>query len=252
MYVHPDGRRGDFVAKEAFYKPNGSFQAAYRPNGRKVYLHHGADDVREAFWVTRNYDPKSVKRKVRCTPICNQRYGDANSDLWFHIDFENLSNAELTLLVASLRPSQDLEFRHRLGLGKPLGLGTVEVAIEGVFFIDRVTRYREDPLDAARYHRVWRAAPLAAEYPWAWRYPEEAGRLSQVKEPALDVSPRPNLWDGALIDDETLAIVKTLGNPALVRAPVHTPTVDGHGPEKRTFEWFVENEKADRPHAKDH
>lgn len=248
MYFHPDGRRGDFVAKEAFYKPNGSFQPAYRPNGRKVYLHHGADDVREAFWVTRNYDPKSVKRKVRCTPICNHRYGDADSDLWFHIDFENLSNAELTLLVASLRPSQDLEFRHRLGLGKPLGLGTVKVAIEGAFLIDRVARYT-NALDAARYHSAWRAAALATEYPWAWRYPEEAKQLSLMSPPALDASPRPNFWDPNRIDDKTLAIVKTLGDPALVQAPVHTPTVDGYGPEKKTFEWFVQNETAVGPQA---
>lgn len=49
-------------------------------------------------------------------------------------------------MVKSLRPSP--EFRHRLGLGKPLGLGTVEVAIEGVFLIDRVARYTKDPLGA--------------------------------------------------------------------------------------------------------
>lgn len=76
MYFHPDGSRGDFVAKEGFYQPNGAFQPAYRPNGRKVYLHHRAEDVAAAFWVTRNYNPRSVKRKLRCTPICNKHYDD--------------------------------------------------------------------------------------------------------------------------------------------------------------------------------
>lgn len=242
MYFHPDGRRGEFVAKEAFYKPNGSFQAAYRPNGRKVYLHHRADAIQDDFWVTRNCKPETFKRKVRCTPIFNQRYGDADSNLWFHIDFDNLSKAELTLLLTALKPSP--EFRHRLGLGKPLGLGTIEVSVEGVYLIDRVARYATDTLHTARYHEVWRTASLAAGYPWAWRYPEEAGCLMQIKAPALEDSPRPNFWDPALIDIETLAIVKTLGDPALVRAPVHTPPVDGLGPEQRTFEWFVENEKA--------
>lgn len=65
-----------------------------------------------------------------------------------------------------------------------------------------------------------------------------------MSAPALDTSPLPSFWDPNLIDDKTLAIVKTLGDPALVLAPVHTPTVDGYGPEERTFEWFVQNETA--------
>ncbi len=181
MYFHPRGGRGTFIPKNRFYGTTARHNTGSLPNGRKVYVHHRAEDVHAERWVTVD-QRANAEQKLRCKPIRNERYGESDSDLYFHLDFENLSNAELTLLVASLRPSP--EFRHRLGLGKPLGLGTVEVAIEGVFLIDRVARYTTDPLDALR--------------------------------------------------------------PVWVQAPVHTPTVDGYGPENRTFEWFVQNETVGR------
>jgi hypothetical protein len=241
MYFHPNGKRGQFIPKfepkhSAFYSDSGRRNPTYVPNGRKVYLHHRAEDVEAEVWVTADPGLDADHQKLRCTPIYNHRYGDNDSDLWFHIDFENLSNAELTLLVASLKPSD--EFRHRLGLGKPLGLGTVEIAIEGVFFIDRVARYGRDPLDAPRYHEVWCLAPPGPQIPWAWRYPDEAQRLGEVA--AAD---RSGWWKRDLIDGATLGDVTTLGNPKLVKAPVHTPTLDGLGTEDQTFKWFAENER---------
>jgi hypothetical protein len=61
----------------------------------------------------------------------------------FTIDFENLSSFELGLLLWSiaLPDAQNNAGAHHLGLGKPIGLGSIRVAIHEVVLINRATRY---------------------------------------------------------------------------------------------------------------
>lgn len=59
----------------------------------------------------------------------------------FDIDFENLSDWELGLLLWTLELPDVEQGAHHLGLGKPLGLGTVTLKIKRIELIDRNVRY---------------------------------------------------------------------------------------------------------------
>ena len=75
----------------------------------------------------------------------------------FHLDFSNLTKWELDLLRFALRPNKP--FRHKLGMGKPVGLGTVRIDLAGLQSIDRQKRYAEDGPDAARWNQGGRTDP---------------------------------------------------------------------------------------------
>lgn len=168
-----------------------------RPNGRKFYLHHPHDSgVLKIPYKTES--TKHPDQKLRCAPI------EPRKELWFHIDFDNLSPAELNLLVTALRPNGG--FRHKLGLGKPLGLGSVELSIEGVFFIDRGTRYGINALNQPRYYSVWRSQ--AGDTEFSWRYPEEANAIAEQLSENAGWRDRDEL-----IDAETLQKLIKLGCP---------------------------------------
>lgn len=54
--------------------------------------------------------------------------------------FDNLTEAELGLLVAALEPMPG--HQHKLRLGKPLGLGTVRLELAQCLVVDRELRYQ--------------------------------------------------------------------------------------------------------------
>lgn len=92
-------------------------------NGRKHYLHqqHGTVDNHPVYQSRSDDNPQL---KVRCNPV------SANQVTTFDIHFHNLNENELKLLAASISPNKT--FQHKLGLGKPLGLGSVKLAIQSV------------------------------------------------------------------------------------------------------------------------
>lgn len=106
------------------------------PNGRKVYLPH-PDALRSKpinHWQT-NEPSENAHMKLKVWPIPPQ------TSFEFTVQFENLSRPELGLLLKALQPLADnQQFVHRLGLGKPLGLGhvTIEPQLE---LIERAKRY---------------------------------------------------------------------------------------------------------------
>jgi len=61
----------------------------------------------------------------------------------FTIEFENLSDWELGLLLWTIELPDVPEGAHHLALGKPIGLGTVTLKIKQIEMIDRNRRYRE-------------------------------------------------------------------------------------------------------------
>lgn len=247
MYFHPRNQPGNYVPKTSLSKQQ------HQPNGRKVYLHHPNElaaargqGIGET-WETRSGE--NANQKLRCTPLA------AGQDFFFHIDFDNLSKAELTLLLAAITPSDG--FLHRLGLGKALGLGSVEVKIEGVFFISRSKRYGKTALNEPRYHSVWRPEAVSAEIDWRKNYPEEAERLcSQIPGDTGEsraISPMEDFRDNSLIDVNTRKLLESLGNPDRymdATLKVHTPLLESQlaSPEneKETFKWFVENDDGGR------
>ena len=95
------------------------------PAGRKFYFHHRS--VQTAF--TKN----ELDRGNHIVPL------KAGAAFTFTITFDNLSDADLDLLVASIVLKDDV--RHKLGYGKPAGLGSVQVTIQQMI-LNGADRYR--------------------------------------------------------------------------------------------------------------
>lgn len=229
MYFHPrNGGQGTHVRKTDLTL------GQHRPNGRKVYLHHAATDIQKKPWITANGD--HLQQKVRCQPIA------AGEDFYFHVDFDNLSKAELNLLIHSLHPSD--AFQHRLGLGKALGLGSVKIDIMGVFLIDRTERYSlKGFYETARYHQTLRGTAESTE--WEVLYPTEFEALKT----ATELKSADFYTDKSLIDDTSLNLLNTIGNPTNLRQGISVKpplTNQQVSEEEETFQWFGKNENLPR------
>ena len=223
----------------AAYIPKGELNKdSHRPNGRKFYLHHRKEDLTAGnpeHWTctTQARDGRDHLR-LSCRPLLP----DPANPFWFHIDFDNLSDAELTLLVSALQP--DHAYRHKLGLGKSLGLGSVRVEIAGVFLVDRASRYGPQALDQARYTSGWLPTAAGAAAPaWAARYPRESAAASGAPASGWPIGTglhQQSWWNPRLIDETTLDVLVTLGDPTKLQpgAPVHTPLTDRQRQGERT------------------
>ncbi len=202
-----------------------------QPNGRKIYLHHPKNQKNWAPSKNNKNKPAvnepliNRAQKVSVTPIPD------NERFYYHIDFNNLNWDELSLLIKSLEPDQN--FHHRLGLGKPLGLGTIKNQLKGLFLIDRAQRYQT--LQTQRYSKATRYGEWSADL--TKLYPEEAHcpQLSTAKPDSA-----------VLIDSSTLKTLCLLGNPAEIKADsiVSYPYAEGQSPNSDTegFQWFVNND----------
>jgi len=175
-------------------------------NGRKHYLPHKETDEKP-HWQTntpKDQPKKSWKQHLNCCPI------PTAANFSFKIHFENLSSAELGLLQTALSPSKGrTPFMHRLGLGKPLGLGQITLEIDEIKTIDRVKRYSLEGLQQTRYKN-------SEEIP----------------------------TDTSLIDQESHGALLTLYNPDNIKHPICYPFMGEEAyAEDKGFEWFGKNEK---------
>lgn len=102
--------------------------------GQKFYWHKGAaklEDIRETGQVKAD--------DTQHTQIQPLRPG---VKFKFRVNFENLSEAELGALLWVLEMAADDEYRMKIGMGKPLGMGAVSVAGK-LHLIDRKKRYAQ-------------------------------------------------------------------------------------------------------------
>lgn len=207
-----------------------------RPKGRKFYLAHSANPQLQVAAKTSGptANHRAAARKLAVRPI------PAESEFWFTIDFDNLGHEELELLCYALAPADS--YVHRLGMGKPLGLGMVHIDVAGVFLVNRRQRYAEDPLDApVRYHECWTAAFFAAllqERAVAARFAAEADAVAHAAR--LDETPaeRARRFRATAVP-EIVESLEMLGRRSLVRFPVHYPAKAGRSIETNLYEWFV-------------
>jgi hypothetical protein len=97
-------------------------------------------------------------------------------------------------------------------MGKPIGLGTVNIEIQTLELINRQQRYSEDDLKATRYNGE-----------------------------TLDVN---NLRNNFIktMDKDIRQALEILGNPHNINTPVHYPQVRGADIEEETYRWFVAND----------
>lgn len=187
----------------------------HNPNGRKHYVPQ-PEANNQTTWESKfneNKPPipkgsytKNWSQYLQCKPIPTE------TQFTFDIHFENLSKEELGLLQITIQPNHDAKFIHRLGLGKPLGLGQVSLVMDKIYLIQRAERY-------------------------------SLKGLEQTREIELTAKA-----DDTLVDKQTWEDLKTLYNPDNIKHPVCYPfnSQKGQYPyeEGEGFSWFVENEKA--------
>jgi CRISPR-associated protein (TIGR03986 family) len=230
-FKHKDGS-GGYIKKQQL-KPGD-----HLPQGRKMYLHQ---DSKNEPWKTNPQPPSPCresdrcKQKVRITPI---REG---AIFYFHIDFENLSENELGLLCYSISPSD--KFYHKIGMGKPIGLGTVKIEPVGIFLIDRQSRYREqDIFNAKRYHAGWLLQNDELEkLPGIYdRERKEYGKIENKPNNYFD-----NLRNDfkKKIDEDISKAIEIIGETLKKNIPIHYPQLENRDIEKEIFKWFVANDK---------
>jgi len=206
----------------------------YTLRGRKTYLHAWRDKEGNVVklndqglrsddkqgrepWASKHHGQADTghKRRVKVEPI------SADQTFTFHIDFLNLSEFELQQLCASLQP--DPTFEHRLGMGKPLGLGSVKVEIKALELVDREKRYALDALDTERSHQA-----LSIE------------EIASLAAAGMQTAP-----------PDVRRALQLLGNPDAVKTPVHYPQVEGGKLENEHFKWFMTNDDDSNNNPKD-
>jgi len=179
--------------------------------------------------------PDKPKIHVKCQPF------KAEQVFTFHLDYENLTDNELGVLLTSLCP--DKHFHHKLGMGKPLGLGTVRLDIQGVFSINRQKRYARNGFQQARYKTLFSDADSQQMTQYLNDYPLEKQLLEAQTSP-----PQPANKQSALIDKDSLEILKRIGkypySETEQQFTVEYPYVINKEGEKRGgFAWYVKNDK---------
>jgi len=109
--------------------------------GYKLYWHVGPQKMvqRRDFEAKPAKVEKYPKQYTRIVPV---REG---VDFSFRVYFENLRDWELGALLWALQlPINDgQDYRHKLGMAKPLGLGTVHITIDDIHLSDRKARYQK-------------------------------------------------------------------------------------------------------------
>ncbi len=131
FYFHEINEPDHFITKKKL-KP----ESCFLPNGRKFYWHH--HDETDPYSPNDQYEKDHEKQVSKIEPI------KKNTKFLFTIDFFNLTDFEIGMLLYAIRPT--LEFRHLIGMGKPIGLGCVKIDILNLLFVDRMERYNNDQL----------------------------------------------------------------------------------------------------------
>lgn len=210
-FKHQDGR-GGWIAKTSLSPQD------HDPQGRKMYLHHTVQEGAKP-WKTDHPDANpDQKNDVR--PVY------AGQKFYFHVDYDNLTDAELGLLLYALAPSPT--FHHKLGMGKPLGLGSVKVEVLRRTSVDRQQRYTLAGLQADRHHEV----------------------LEPSAQPETFWDPRDKVIADGLVSEEIHDAICLLGtfDGAPPSEQIDTPTlIDQNDAETETYLWFVANDTGLKP-----
>lgn len=245
MYFQTRNGASQYVAK-------GELQAHpdnYALKGRKVYLHalrrngqiqpldsQGREVGNRMPWETSNpNDPDTLRQKVRITPI------DAGNNFYFEVDFVNLDRQELASLCATLTPSQ--HYQHKIGMGKPIGMGSVKIEMAGLFLVDRGRRYQQTTFTKdTRYEYAWKNGTV--NLPSYLNLEQSANATTKCLDP------------GQLANEQMLQLLEQdrsvynailiSGDPANVHKPVHYPQLANQDIEQETYAWFVNNDKTGR------
>jgi len=106
--------------------------------GRKFYWHQPFDESLKKYFTTEK-ELKAEKQGLHLTSTVELLQPSVEFE--FAIEFENLKPEEIGILLWSLE--LEVGMAHKLGRGKPLGLGSVEINIKEFQIINRLKRYQE-------------------------------------------------------------------------------------------------------------
>jgi CRISPR-associated protein (TIGR03986 family) len=219
--VRPLGNVGD----KAEFFPDGGKRGRRTLRGRKVFPHHRK-------WT--GYDNEALRKALRYQPPTGQEektsqnatlHGWVKPGATFQavIQVENLHPMELGALLWLLDPDRlgrdGMPGMMRLGMGKPLGFGSVEVRVD-----EAATRLSTGRQVADRYRTL-------ADAPETTAWEHLAGDFEQEMRQGFG------------------SVLTAIRNAAVgfpVDEPVHYPRSRSHDPG---YEWFVANDRAMR--AKD-
>jgi CRISPR-associated protein (TIGR03986 family) len=143
LYFYKAG--GNDAATQYIKKTELGNDAHHLPKGRKFYPHHAVPPelfgTGGAPWCSHKEDgDDGDKQRMNVGPV------KEGAQFRFRIQFENVSAEDLGLLIGALRPAPQV--RYKLGLGRPLGLGTVRLDPSRVAkVVDLASRY--DPANVA-------------------------------------------------------------------------------------------------------
>lgn len=240
FYFLEKDKPAEFVAKSRFAtKPAASFEA----QGAKFYLHNPNSipdpetGATKEPWRTRKTSAphEGIDRKA-AAPIL--RHGIT---FYFHIDFDNLTDHELNILCFALRPTE--RFRHKIGLGKALGLGSIRVDVTGLVLIDRAARYTPDALfqDDPRDHIIGQGLDIARQR--AENHDEWLAKADPGARTALLAIGETHDFDGE--GKKRDARTPVLWVP--LTAEGYQAYQSDHGTaEDNSYEWFTRNDGASK------
>ena len=231
LYFKNKNRSATYIEKSKLSTEN------HLPQGRKFYLHR-QNDIDESKsckpWITER-EESDCRQKVKVKLL------KKGLSFYFHIDFDNMTELELGLLCYAIQPPDS--FRHKIGMGKPLGLGKIKVEPIGLFLIDRIRRYEKDPLfSPSRYHKSWGDKKILGKLPDCYQKEKKMelfGEINDVFNYLITSFRNKTVLDQG---KDSVSAIEVLGNPN-VTAPVHYPQLEGAHIEGENFKWFVENEK---------
>ena len=217
MYFKSD--EGKYVSKQQLNLKK------HKPNGRKHYIPHTEElHKNRKNWQTKftnENPPLDGDNKTNWKQYLKVRPIPKRTDFSFDIHFENISEAELGLLITTIQPSSDPKekFSHRLGLGKPIGLGHICLSIENITSINRIDRYSIENL------LVKRSTDYSDEE-------KASARKAAIKK--------------EYVNKTTLDELKTLYNPDNIKHIVSYPfnSMENQQPsgEEEGFQWFTWND----------
>lgn len=207
---------------------------AWRKNGQLVKLMPSGDaggNHEKDLWLS-TAGAEGIHRRVAIRPVAPGK----DQAFYFEVDFNNLSWLELGQLCAALEPSP--AFEHRLGMAKPLGLGSVRIDFQGLYLIDRYRRYA-DGLSGERYHQVWvNPSDAADREPW----PLHLAREQDLQQVADDAPNPHDLARAAMakVDPDVARAINLFGDPRSIGRPVHYPQKASGRLEAKHFDWFTD------------
>ncbi len=231
FYFHDCNDRTKMVSKKNLH-PCGSI----RPNGRKFYWHN--NNPKSSYAPNNTYIKKHHLQLNKIRPV------KEGEEFVFSIDFFNLMEFELGMLLYALKPNN--AFRHQIGMGKPLGMGRIKVELANLLFVDRKTRYGKSALFDTRFFHQQTDSNLG-------NIAENFGRdgfhsmqfCQDASEPSEhDVAYYRNKFQKDVrshYGNEWGAILEMIGDPAATGNLKVCYPPNPSGEEGKNFEWWVRN-----------